>query len=79
MNRDEGQYFLTHVFDELLEKSPGKNQLATLRQRPKHRRVLEHQSHPSFDNNKYKCTRNVHSNCTFWISLMKFYSQYQLL
>ena len=24
MNRDEGQYFLTHIFDELLEKSPGK-------------------------------------------------------
>ena len=29
MNRDEGQCFLTHVFDELLEKSPGKNQLVT--------------------------------------------------
>ena len=30
MHFDYGQYFLTHVFDELLKISPGKNQLATL-------------------------------------------------
>ncbi len=52
------------------------NQLTALRQRPKHGRVSEQQSHPSVEK-EYRSTQNVyiHSKCTCWISLIKFYNQ----
>ncbi len=60
-----GQYFLPHIFDELLEILPGKKQqLATLCLQPQDRLGPGVQSHPSVDK-EYRCTQNVHSKCTF--------------
>ena len=48
MNRDEGQYVLSHIFQEILmkKKYPNGNQLATLKTLPDNN---QHQSHHSDD------------------------------
>ena len=59
MNRNEGKYQLSHVFDDLLKKSSGNMLLSN----SQHQEYTD--DHHSVDNDDCKWLKRSHSQCDF--------------
>ncbi len=76
MNRDEGQYFLTLVFDELLQKSPGRKLTQSGNSKTSTKTSSGDSLIPVLTKSRVVLeTSTVSVHLIFWISLMIFYNQ----